>query len=229
MNLLSPSRLKIPTLAALLSSALVTAQASTIIIDSTTLNGSFESGSGFGPNTADVWISAVGATQTNRQTSVWDPPSDGTYSAVLGTNSDGTIVNGLLQNTGFNVDSGQTFDLSFDWLAASGWDTDDAIDFRVFTTSDDTIGGSISTIYSGSVSGLQQGDGAENVSLTGIGTVVGANVGRDLWIEFIGSNNNAEFARVDNVVLTAIPEPSAALLAGLLCLTGAMTRRRSLN
>ena len=226
MNLQSRSRLKFLTLAALLSGAVLTAQASTIIIDSTTLNGSFESGSGSGPNTADTWIPAVGATQTNRQTSFWVPPSDGTYSAILGTNADGTIVNGLLQNTGFNIESGQTFYLSFDWLAAIGWDTDDAIEFRVFTTSDDTIGGAISTIYSGSVSGLQEGGGAQNVSLAGIVTVVGANVGQDLWIEFIGSNNNAEFARVDNVVLTALPEPSAALFAGIFCLAGVMLRRR---
>jgi len=71
-------------------------------------------------------------------------------------------------------------------------------------------------------------------SFPGIGTVTGASVGQQLWIELaydVSSFNNTSDAnaRVDNVVLTAdtIPEPAslALLAAGGLMIAGRQRRK----
>jgi hypothetical protein len=213
------------------------ASAQTTIIDKDTLNGSFETGTGSGVDSLDFWTFAAPAVQTNRSGGL---VSLGSQSAILGRFADlddngdpqPTLINGLLQNTGYTVSSGDIFNLSFDWSGASRWDTADAIDYRLFTTSDDTIAGTATEILGGSVSGFTSADGFQSVNVSSIiGKVTAAIQGRDLWIEFIGAPTNviveSEFARLDNVVIVSIPEPSAyALLAGMLGLTWVMVRRR---
>ena len=66
---------------------------------------------------------------------------------------------------------------------------------------------------------------------TGVGTVTAAAVGKDLFIEISSTADSfaqGEFARLDNVYLSVIPEPSAyGLIAGFLGLSYVMLRRRS--
>lgn len=212
------------------------------IIDSTTLNGSFESGTGSGAgSTIDLWAPAF---NSNSEQRIDNNASAGTYSAVIGNSTfeddlttplSTTIVNGLALNTGHVVSGGETFDLSFDWIPLFKWDADDQIDFRLFTTSDNTTSGTVSEIYVSAVTGHAQGDGYQfDLDLTGIGTVQAGNIGQDLWIEFwsstaVGELNVAvgEFARVDDVRLTAVPEPATyALLGGFAALAVVMVRRR---
>jgi hypothetical protein len=198
---------------ALLASVAGLSQAGTII-DSTSLNGSFESMTstsfiptiwGFGPNAGRIQV-------TNNNN------SDGVRSATMGRDPSG-IIFGAVQNTGHTVALGETFDLTFDWLAGPNWDNDDKILYRLFTTSDNTAAGTITEFASGSVSG-QVGPEVvanyNNESFTGL-TPAGANIGQQLWIEFWADTNGGlqEFARLDNVTLSAIPEPSSALVGGL--------------
>jgi hypothetical protein len=208
------------------------ASAQTAIIDSGTLNGSFENGTGTTPNT---WIAPLGADQASRNDG--SLVTLGTWSAVIGdTGGDFPVISGLLQNTGFNVSSGDTFNLSFDWSGASRWTSDNAINYRLFTTSDDTITGAATVILMDSVSGFTATDGFQSAIDSSTGTVGAISLGRDLWVEFIGAPGNdasegagSGFARLDNIGLTVspIPEPSAyALLAGMLGLTWVMLRRR---
>jgi hypothetical protein len=212
------------------------------IIDSATLNGSFEAGSGTGPGSSiDLWAPAF---NTNNEQRISNNASLGTYSAVIGnTTLDETattaladpVFNGLALNTGYTVSAGETFDLAFDWIPLFKWDADDQIDFRLFTTSDNTTGGTVSEIFVSAVTGHAQGDGYQtDLDLTGIGTVQVANIGQDLWIEFwsstavgVVSDAPGEFARVDDVRLSAVPEPATfALLAGFATLGLVLYRRR---
>ena len=214
---------------------------SAVLIDSATLNGSFESGS---DGAIDLWEPAF---NSNREERLSNNANDGTYSAVIGNTTleviqagetaplAEPIFNGLALNTGYTVSAGETFDLSFDWIPLFLWDAEDQIDFRLFTTSDNTTSGTVSEIYVSAVTGHAQGDGYQtDLDLTGIGTVQAGNIGQDLWIEFWSSTaagvenvSTGEFARVDDVRLTAVPEPSTyALLGGLAALAVVMVRRR---
>jgi len=228
----------LPALTALL---MTSAGSATAIIDSSTLNGSFESGS---DGAIDLWEPAF---NSNREERISNNSSAGTYSAVIGNTTleviqpgetaplAEPILNGLALNTGYTVVSGETYDLSFDWIPLFLWDDDDQIDFRLFTTSDNTTSGTVSEIYVSAVTGHAQGDGYQtDLDLTGIGTVQAADIGQDLWIEFWSSTaagvedvSTGEFARVDDVRLTAVPEPATyALLGGFFALGCVLLRRR---
>ncbi len=205
-------RKKSVSIIVLLASCAGLSQAATII-DSTTLNGSFES---IVPtNLPAIWGTGF---NVERNQATDNNNSDGDRSATMGTDPSG-LTFGVVQNTGHTVALGETFDLTFDWLARGGWRTSDQILYRLFTTSDNTATGTITVFTSGSVSG-QAGPADvanyNNESFTGL-TPAGANIGQQLWIEFYSDTNgdSSTFARLDNVTLTAIPEPSAALLGGL--------------
>lgn len=200
-----------------------TANAATIIMDSSTLNGSFE--------TNTLWVNSFAEPNTGSHQYETNWSSEGVRSIRIRANnaSSGT---GSAQNTGFVVSGTDSFDLSFDWNARAGWTADDAIVYTLFTTSDNTSAGTITTIAQGSVSGFPSNTAVTiPASFTGIGTVAGASVGQQLWIEFAYdlssySGSGDRNGRLDNVVLSVVPEPgSLALMAlGGMCL---MRRRRN--
>jgi hypothetical protein len=160
--------------------------------------------------------------------------TNGAVTAVLGRQStaNGGLDLGVIQNTGYTVSLGETFDLSFDWANAYQWATGDTLDWQLFTSDDNTLDGTLTVIASDSIQPDAAINNWESESFTGIGTVVAANVGQQLWIEFSasqgsGSGNNGYFARLDDVVLTSIPEPSTALLVGFGFGLLVLLRRRS--
>jgi len=207
-----------------------TAQAATILINATTNNGSFELDAAGQPLTAPAkndsqfWIngttsSVLGTVGTFDQINASDGAavvSDGSFSAAIGTSSGGTR-NGIIGNTGHVVQSGETFNFSFDWFAANNnWSTTDEIEYFLFTTDDNTVSGTATTILSGTVSGVAGPDSAkQTVSLTDAGTVTAANVGQNLWVVFNHNASDSSFARVDNVQLSVVPEPASVALMGL--------------
>lgn len=227
----------LPALTALL---MTSAGSAAVIIDSSTLNGSFESDDGSGTASQDFqfadWTTGFNVVNNQRLN---DNPTNGTWSAVIGAENVTAAKIGLLQNTGYTVGLGDTFDLSFDWADAYNWDDDiDTIDWRLFTTDDNTDTGVVTTVVA-SVSISDNSDDAnlsyQSESWVGTGTVVAASVGQQLWLEIYSASagidevdgTNGEFARIDNVQLTAVPEPATyALLGGFFALGFVLLRRR---
>lgn len=126
------------------------------------------------------------------------------------------------------------FSLSFDWTgssAAGAWEADDDLEVALFTSSDDTLGGTLTQIWAADFFDANGNNVFETTSLTGIGSVTASSEGKDLWLVIssgtAGAGSNDELAIMDNVQLSTIPEPSVyGLLAGCLGLAVAMVRRR---
>ncbi len=241
------------TLSALIgATSLVTAQ--TVIVDADFQNGAYNSngsfefdGSGnqltppppkgldvFGFWTAGDPTSLAGITRSVEQTRNWSLKTHGSLSAAIGR--EGGVRYGAILNTGYDVqlaDDGG-FSLSFDWTgetAAGAWEADDDLEVALFTSSNDTLGGTLSQLWAADFFDTNGSNMFETINLTGIGSVTAASVGKDLWIVIssgtAGAESNNELASVDNVQLSTIPEPSAyGLLAGCLGLAVAMVRRR---
>ena len=241
------------TLAALIgATSLVTAQ--TVIVDADYQNGAYNSNGSFEfdgsgsqltpppPALIDgfgFWIngdptSLPGITRSVQQTRTWGSTTHGSMSAAIGRADN--VRNGAILNTGYDVqlaDDGG-FSLSLDWTGQSilaGWNADDDLEVALFTSSDDTLGGTLTQLWAGAFLDTNGNDVFETISLTGIGSVTAASAGKDLWLVIssgtAGAGSNNELASVDNVQLSTIPEPSAyGLLAGCLGLAVAMVRRR---
>lgn len=191
--------------------------AATVIIGDGTLNGDFE--------TNEHWTTGLNVDEVNYATGTITG-TNGPQTAVIGRQT-GTTIRGVLQNTGYTVSSGDTFDLSFDWRSAANWTGSDILNWRLFTTSDNTANeNNVSLIDSGSFTG--QDTTFKEYGLSG--SIAGAtDVGQQLWVEIWATVDPSEtaFSRLDNVNLTVIPEPGTyALIAGLLGLTSVMLRRR---
>ncbi|GAT32344.1 PEP-CTERM protein-sorting domain-containing protein [Terrimicrobium sacchariphilum] len=194
------------------------AGAATVLVNNTTLNGSFETGTSSTPAT---WVS-YGANSTigrgNASAAISGTTHEGNYSLVVGMNGDGvTTTNGAL-NTGYTIQSGDSFNLSFWYNGAFQWDDGDQINFRLFYTSDNTMTGAATAIYASTVSPKAGTSSAnwQQFSLTNIGTT-GGSIGKTLFVLFTpgaGVSTN-EFARVDEVALSVVPEPATWALIGL--------------
>lgn len=213
-----------------------------VIIDFVTLNGSFESDDGSGTGSPDDqfanWTTG-GNVELNQR--LENNASLGDWSAVVGTESAATARKyGIIQNTGFTVGSAfgasESYTLTFDWGDAFNWDdNEDTVNWRLFTTSDNTLSGSVSLIDSGTNSfDMNTANITYQSESFTTGTVVASNIGQELYIEFysatttLQSGNLGEFARIDNVTLTAVPEPSTyAMIVAFLALGAVMLRRRA--
>ncbi len=221
----SLSVLFLPALIA--SSATLSAQ--TVIVDANyqngayNSNGSFEfdgSGSqltapppalidGFGFWTSGDPTSLAGITRSVEQTRTWGSTTHGSLSAAIGKVDNKR--NGAILNTGYDVQlaDDDLFSLSFDWTgstASGGWETDDNLEIALFTSSDDTLAGTLTQVWAGSYLDGNGNNVFETISLTGIGSVTAASAEQDLWIVIssgtAGAGSDEEFAIVDNVQLS---------------------------
>ena len=170
---------------------------------------------GFGFWTSGDPTSLAGITRSVEQTRTWGATTDGALSAAIGRVSG--LRNGAILNTGYDVqlaDDGR-FNLSFDWTGNStggAWETDDDLEVALFTSSDDTLGGTLTQIWASDFFDTNSNNVFETISLTGIGSVTAASAGKDLWVVFssgtAGAGANEELAIVDHVQLSvADPAP----------------------
>ena len=200
------------------------------IHDSTVNNGSFESLDG--NNKPIGWTTGFNVGSYVVSTNPVYSASDG--SVHMGINNSGS--RGVVQNTAYNVKSGDTFTLAFDWSAGYAWKTGDTIQWRLLTTDDDTTSGTINTVASGFVTGKADPGATTNYStatvLTNSGTVTAPSIGQDLWLEIYGGGGTSgtRYAFLDAVSLSvetsAVPEPSPVALLGALLMFAVLRRRR---
>lgn len=145
----------------------------------------------------------------------------------VGSTANNVVATGrsLAVNTGYTIQAGATFDLSFMWRDASGWDDTDTVSLLLYYTDDNTIKGSTNNVLDPvAVTGLldfNSGQRAtlatwETVMFTGAGFADANAIGKNLFLRIVTNDASAsEFARLDNVFLQVVPEPSVALLGGL--------------
>lgn len=154
-------------------------------------NGGFESS-----NT--VW--GTGLNVTNSYTIEFGTNAIEGVRALSINNSGGQ---GGLQNTGYTIGNHDVISFVFDWTGAYLWQTTDAISWRLLTTSDDTVAGTVSVIAAGSVSGKSDVTNWSTVQAVQAVSVQEANRGRQLWVEIYGNSSAApvRYARVDKVRL----------------------------
>jgi hypothetical protein len=210
-------------------------------------NGGFELGSGSGTtrsfDVTTTWFNRG----TGDQTQVARRESTDTGSLFVGQINDRyDVVNAtsdfdsaafgpILHNykTSYTIQTGDSFNFSYEWATAFDWNLGlDEVRFVLFATDDDTLGGNVvwSSIHD---SGTAAAAGTyETVSQTS-STVTAAAANQALFVNLYGFQNNGAlsgntgFARVDNVNVSVIPEPSAfALIAGVLMLGFTGMRRR---
>jgi len=238
-----------------LALATATLSAQTVIVDADfrngayNSNGSFEfdgSGSqllppppaiidGFGFWTGGDPTSLPGISREVHQTRTWRSTADDSLAATIGRVDQ--QVNGAILNTGYDVPfvgDGQ-FLLSFDWTGnstAGGWEADDDLEVALFTSSNDSLSGTLTQLWAGRYFDGNGNNAFESIREDGIGSVPEASVGKDLYIVFsaglVGEFNNDEIAVVDNVKIVWIPEPGLySLLLGAAGLTIVVRRRAS--
>ncbi|BCU78531.1 hypothetical protein [Luteolibacter sp. LG18] len=206
------------------------ADGATTLVNASTLNGSFENGSG--NNTITSWAASTTGGSMQRQNNY---ASNGGWSLLVAVDASNKSVDAAL-NTGYQLVSGDTFALSFDSRGAFNADNTDQVTWTLFYTSDNTLSGTRTTLYSGSQT-LTGATGDANTSpynasgtLT-TGAVDPSAAGKTLFLSFTPGSGiiTNEFARVDNVVLsvTSVPEPAAfaALAATIPFLVVRRTRR----
>ena len=158
----------------------------------------------------------------------------GTHALVIGGGapSPANDVSGGVLNTGYAVQSGDVFTLSYAFDPLAGWAAEEGLDVILFTSDDNTIGGAKTLLWSS----LSQHNAAGDLTYynydTSAITIDGgsAHVGQSLFIEFNGTTTAGNidafngFARVDDVQLSVVPEPATM---SLLAIGGiALIRRR---
>ena len=193
------------------------------IMDGDNLNGDFEDGWGTGARAFDAatgvanwWNAGTGnQTATCANSNLVAAPASGYNGVLADKNISGAVLHSAA--TEYYLQAGDSFDITFDWRDASGWEANDKVRVAVVAYDTDTVGGT--EIYRDWVQGIDTGLGADWVSVTGQTAVVTSSaVGHKLFIQTYGVNggaNSAGFARVDNITVTWIPDtvaPSAPTL-----------------
>ncbi|MCW1924086.1 hypothetical protein OKA05_16080 [Luteolibacter arcticus] len=205
--------------------------AATTLIDNTTLNGSFENGTG--TTTITSWSVAPGNAIIERKN---DNAQNGGWSLVVGRNSSGGL-SGVAVNTGYSIATGDVFDLSFSLRGALNAEATDQVAWSLFYTSDNTLGGTQTQLFSGSnaltgATGLLATSPYNPTGTLSSGAAHLAASGKTLFLSITAGSGftNDEFARIDSVALsvTSVPEPSLPVMAGLAAITLSVIRRRPL-
>ncbi len=240
-----PDWLRLGTCVLLLSSSSVV-EAAQVIIDGTgpnyVNNGSFETTTLVDGRSAPVdWIpleftnpsiSGPGVTTYRLQSDGNRGSSDGDRAQTFGVNNVTDIGQAPGIDTGYTIQTGDIFTLSFFHIGTFGWDEGDQLDWSLFYTTDDTIIGTPTALFSGSVSPPDGGDFGSFLEYQASGDLISppaaaSAAGRRLFLSFLpgagvgsvdGPNvdplDRREFGRIDQVNLTVhqIPEPRSLLL-----------------
>lgn len=200
-----PSSFRLISLLVLLGAPLVQSRAATVLINATTLNGSFET-TGTSQTVFDNWVAPTGGS-IQRQNNM---ASAGGWSLVVGMSATSVPVAAVL-NTSYSLVTGDSFNLSFDFRGAFQAEATDQVNWTLFYTSDNTLTGTQTVLFSGT-----QAVGGATYASTGIlptGAVGAGAAGKTLFFSFTpGAGFTAdEYSRVDNVALsvTSVPEPSS--------------------
>lgn len=215
-----------------------------VVIDNTFANGngSFEyDGSGnplVSGNQPGKWVGSATALTIDGSSTISsvaqvsadnEGATDGSLSLVLRSVSlPGGLFGGFL-NTGYVVGADDDFTLNFDWTIFNNKLGTSYVDVYVFTSSDDTLGGILTSL---AYTELSRGGAMsfETVTLAGNDfNVTGASEGQELWLSFtpggFTQGASAEKPRVDNISLSVIPEPEMLGLVSVAAFGLLMGRR----
>lgn len=126
---------------------------------------------------------------------------------------------GIYRDLGVTGSAGETITISFDFGSSNG-----TTYAGVFTASlwDGTPGGTLLGSY------VPTNQSAGVVVPFSFNVVLGSNTASNLFVQFNAASSGSlgfEQARLDNVLVTSVPEPAAALLGGI-GLLGLLRRRR---
>jgi|GEM_PF-1641262 len=211
--------------------------AATVIMDAVTLNGDFEDGTGSTSrnfNTVDDWVNegtgfdfeTIAVQENLGSTGVIDT---GAWNATIDDNGlDGIRVHTVA--TSYQIMEGDSFNLSFDWRDAGGWQNGDLAVVRLVSFEgafNSTIAWSYALSDTRSSTAIWESESGTSPT---VGSFAAANGGL-LYIQVYGITGEfgteGDFARVDNISVTSIPEPSTFLLVGgALGFFGLLRRRK---
>jgi len=183
---------------------------SVAVININTLNGSFEDPAS-GTDNATYWEDALGL--PNSVSRIVNAPAKASHGAdtlVVGRNS-ANELKGAAIRTDFLVTEGDQFFLRLNWRAEkSKWDRRDSINWRLFTTEDNSRTGTVDEVASGVITGTDDTFHRPYFD-TLMGSVDASQTGLHLWLEIAPNPNvaNDERALIDEVVLSAIPGPAS--------------------
>lgn len=207
--------MKIQTaLIATLSLGLSVSHAATILIDSTTRNGGFETNTNASFSDMSLWFNNPGPQTTAVRSNL---SQTGSWAGIVSAASNPTI------STGHLLAAGDAFTLGFGHRDNSAGG-DPVINWQLFYFSDEGGIGfdpltSTARVVLASDSVTASSTTYATASFTPTATASGdPGIGSTVYLRFFRSTGDGQFPVIDNVTLSVIPEPSSAVLglAGLL-------------
>jgi len=188
----------------LLMTAMATS-AQTTLIGAGVRNGDFEEGTGTGNRTymqAPPWVN-IG---TGGQGQIAAVTND-VYAGARALSVLEGVTRVAAQDTGYDIVAGDLFGISYFWRNQQNWSNSvDQIAIRLFTTSDNTTNGTMTTVAT-LLSGIVKTNNSYQAA-TGIATAATGEAGKRLFVAIAtqdGSGSSNGFARLDNFVLTVTP------------------------
>ncbi|MEM9347727.1 MAG: PEP-CTERM sorting domain-containing protein [Planctomycetota bacterium] len=181
--------------------------------DAAVNNGGFESTGTGNLADADGWVGTVGAGVTAVRSDL--PSPVGGNNAFIGFSGSGG-VSAFGRDTGHLLALGDVFEAEYDWRDAFGFDPGESVDMVLYYTTDDTIGGTRTTLFTFN-SGSEATDSTYETEVFGPTAALAdaGAVGKKLFVSFEANADNNSFSRVDNIFLSVVPEPGSLALLGL--------------
>lgn len=206
-----------------------------LIMSGSLLNGDFETGTGTGGRAFDgagfvaTWYNAGSGNQTATaaNNNLAAGPASGYNGVIADTNTGGVVLHSAKTTSTFV--SGGTFDISYDWLDAFGWEENDQVRVAVVAFDTNLLGGT--EVYRAFVNDKVSTASTWESVLGSTGVTDAAAIGKTIFIQTYAVNGGAgtgDFARIDNITVTqVVPESSTfAFLTAAFSFTFVALRRR---